>query len=225
MNRQDSLYQFHIKRYDRKREVIPTDYLRFEIILSLAGTRKKILDLGCGSGLLAKKLKSRKNDVVGLDISPQAIKRAKKRGLQAFVCNLEIERWPVKKNCFDVVVASEVIEHILDTDKFLKNIRRVLKAKGSLILTTPNTASLGRRLFLLLGKNPYLEASFHPQRAGHVRYFTKDSLFILLRKHGFKIKNFTSSAVVFSQSGKIFSTWLAKIWPTLGKHLIVEAIK
>lgn len=138
---------------------------------------------------------------------------------------METDKWSVKKNYFDVVIAGEIIEHLLDTDKFLDNICRVLKPKGHLVLTTPNAASLGRRFLLLTGKNPYLETSFHPLRGGHIRYFVKESLFILLKQHKFKVEYFTSDTVIFNYNQSLYSTKLAKLIPTIGKSLIVKAKK
>ena len=129
-------------------------------------------------------------------------------------------------NFFDIVVAGEVIEHILDTDFFFNEIKRVLKSNGFLILSTPNTASLGRRILLLLGKNPYFEASygFPPEAlAGHIRFFTKDLLLSFLKYKGFEIITFTSDVVNFTSSGSLSNKLIADIFPTLGHCLIVKA--
>jgi hypothetical protein len=91
-------------------------------------------------------------------------------------------------------------------------------------LSTPNIASLGRRLLLLLGHDPLIEIS--PNEAGsvgHIRYFTKNSLKRLLQKHNFKISDEKSDCINFSNSGKIRSSVLANIFPGLGASIIVVA--
>ena len=146
-------------------------------------------------------------------------------GIIAKVGNLE-SSFGYEDNSFDVWVCAEVIEHILDTDFFIEEIKRVLKPNGYLIITTPNVASFGRRILLLLGKNPFFEASFgFPSyaRAGHIRYFTKDLLINFLNTKGFKTIFFTSNVVNFNNSGYISSKICAKLFPTLGSTLIIKA--
>src|SRR3989339_802639 len=80
---------------------------------------------------------------------------------------------PYEDNFFDIVIAGEIIEHIFDTDLFLAEIRRVLKSGGKLLISTPNIASLGRRLLLFFGGNPIIELSPNePDSSGHIRYFS-----------------------------------------------------
>lgn len=220
-----SFHDVQVKRYDKDGLDIPVNPIRKKLMLDLTGRNKKVLDLGCYYYLFGKQLIDNNNKVYGLDFSPKVLQRAKKVGVKAFLCNLETDSWPVPKNFFDVVIAGDVIEHILDTDKFLQKTRKVLKKDGALVLTTPNLASLGRRLLLLLGKNPIIETSLMVERGGHVRYFVKESLFILLEQNGFKIETFTSDVVLFNETQTLYSTFLAKTFPTLGKSLIVKARK
>jgi len=137
---------------------------------------------------------------------------------------LENEDFPFKDR-FDLVLAAEIIEHVIDTDTFLQKIAASLKSDGELILTTPNIAALGRRLLLLVNKNPHMEVSLEKDSAGHVRYFIKDTLIWLLEKNGFKVISFTSDVVNFNASGSVRCVWLAKMFPTLGKSLIVKCVK
>jgi hypothetical protein len=95
-------------------------------------------------------------------------------------------------------------------------------------LTTPNVLSFGKRIYLLLGKNPYFEASFSfpPEaQAGHIRFFTKGLLLDFLRYKGFEIIKFTSDVVNFDSSAIISSKLIADLFPTLGCRLIVKAQK
>lgn len=94
-------------------------------------------------------------------------------------------------------------------------------------MTTPNLATLGRRIMLLMGKNPLIETSCDKKtcNVGHIRYFIKITLLELLRKHGFKIDIFRSDVVNFNNRGTLYSRSLARIFPTLVKTLIVKASK
>lgn len=113
-----------------------------KIILSLVekytkdvSGKLKILDAGCGTGLLAKKLE-RYGDVAAVDISPYAIKLAKRRGVPARQAS--VDKLPYKNNTFDLVVSVDVIYHRRVNDKkALVEFFRVLKPGGVLILRVP----------------------------------------------------------------------------------------
>ncbi len=191
------------------------------------GQYNKILDVGCGDGTLGSMLLKNSNEIFGIEANEGAAEIAKKRGLRVKVQDIE-SGFSFNNNTFDVVVAAEIIEHILDTDFFIDEVRRVLKPNGFLVLSTPNIASLGKRVYLLLGKNPYFEASFgYPPeaQAGHIRFFTKDLLMNFLKYRGFTIVKFTSDIINFNSSGTLSSKLMADLFPTLGCRLIVKSQK
>lgn len=199
-----------------------SDQVRIEKIIQLIGSNKIVLDCGCYEGIISEKIKNNGNKVYGIDASEEAIKAAVSRGIIAVAANIE-SRFPYEDNQFDAVVAGEVFEHVLDTDALLREISRVLKDKGKLIITTPNTASLGRRFMLLFGKNAYFEASFsHPDNAvGHIRFFTKKLLISFLKKNNYSIDVFTSDVIKVSTVGGLVK--LCDMFPTLGRSLIIRA--
>lgn len=196
---------------------------RFKIMADLVDSNQGILDLGCGTGDFIKILSKKNKKVEGIEISKKVAQIAQKKGLKIKISDLHTT-FPYSKNSFDTVTAGEIIEHIYDTDFFLEEIKRILKPNGFLILSTPNIATLGRRLMLLFGVNPLIETSLD-HSAGHIRYFTKKSLSDLLEKHNFKITKFTSDSINFDQKGKFQSKTLAKIFPTFGARLIIKAVK
>jgi len=225
MKKQRSGNNYAFKYYKSRLLSYEKDFTRIKIIESLIGSNSRILDIGCYDGTIGKLLIDRNNEVHGIDGSEDALKVALQRGIKAKTGDLE-ERFDFEDNFFDVVLAGEIIEHILDTDSFISEIKRVLKPSGYLVLSTPNVASLGRRAILLFGGNPYFEASlgFPPEAvAGHIRFFTKDLLLRFLTHSNFKIVNFTSDVINFSPSGRICNNFLATVFPTLGKSLIVKA--
>ena len=100
-----------------------------------------ILDVGCGGGLLCEPLSRLGGNVTGIDVSENAIKTAKqhasKMGLKInYICT-SLEELNLKKD-FDLIIASEVIEHVLDRKYFLKMIRKISSNKTSFIFTTIN---------------------------------------------------------------------------------------
>jgi 2-polyprenyl-3-methyl-5-hydroxy-6-metoxy-1,4-benzoquinol methylase len=198
------------------------DDIRVKRILPLVGKAGRVLDVGCLDGTIGLALKKLGNEVYGIDASEPGIMEARRRGIDASLANIE-EEFPFPDGMFDLVFAGEVIEHIFDIDHLFKEFSRVLKPAGTLVLTTPNLAALGRRLLLLFNRNPHIEITFTGDDAGHIRYFVKSTLFDLLLRHSFLSVQLTSDVVNFNRKGTIRSFQLARLFPPLGRSLIVKA--
>jgi ubiquinone/menaquinone biosynthesis C-methylase UbiE len=142
---------------------------------------QRVLDLGCGEGDFAAALAEAGLEVTAADVAERALARARARhgGLH---CELVPPHgpFPWPDGAFDVVWASEVIEHVADTARWLSEVRRVLASGGRLLLTTPDHGR-GRRLALALRG---FERHFDP-RGDHLRFYTRRSLDALLRDLGF----------------------------------------
>ena len=203
----DELWQFHRKK----------------VVLKLMPKNKRVLDVGCYDGFYMSSIKDLGNEVFGIDASSDAIYKAKSKGLNVSVGDLE-DKWKVKDESFDVVFTGETLEHIVDTDFFILEAKRVLKRGGSLILATPNLATFSKRIMLMLGKNPWQEASFtFPQgAAGHIREFTPDLLRDFIKSKGFDLLKFKSDIVSVPGTPAFFQRLLAVIFPGLGRSLIME---
>lgn len=105
-------------------------------------TGKKVLDAACGSGYGTKILAEGAAEVVGMDISAEAIAYAENKYKQSNTRYLigSVERLPFGDQTFDVVVSFETIEHVNESiqNSFLSEISRVLRKDGILIMSTPN---------------------------------------------------------------------------------------
>lgn len=216
--------EFNNNRFSSNWLPTQNELVRVYKIINFVGRNNRVLDIGCYDGTISKLIEKDNNDVYGCDTSKNAIKLAIQKGIKADYADV-VENLPYQESFFDVVVAGEIIEHIFDTHKFLENIRIILKQKGHLIISTPNLATLGRRILLLIGKNPMIETSTSYSGSGHIRYFVKDSLIQLLKEHDFEIIKLASDVINFDNSGIHYSTRLANIFPTLGKTLILDCIK
>ncbi len=224
-NKSELIEKFNTEKYKDLGDMNEATKVRFQVIISLLPEEGTVLDVGCGGGYLMSLMENLGFKTQGIDVSSNAVKEARKRGLNVKKLNLE-ENWGENvKTKFDLVVAGEIIEHIYDTDSFLENINHVLIPGGVLIITTPNVATLGRRLMLLLGKGPLLETTLGSEDAGHIRYFTFSTMKNLLGEHGFKTVNSVSTVVNFDIEGKINSKLLAKVFPTLGSTIVIKAVK
>jgi len=214
-------YEFNSMQYPKSRVINPGP--RLLRALEMIGTGKKVLDIGCFDGVIGKAIKDKGNVVFGIDASAPAVEKAVAAGVNATVGNLE-QRIPFDDASFDVVFAGEIIEHVFEIDLLMQEIRRILRPDGFAVFTTPNLAALGRRLMLLVGMNPHIEISFRDcGAAGHIRYFIRDTMNALLKKHGFCAEQLVSDVVNFNSTGSLSSQLLARIFPSIGSTIIVKA--
>jgi len=133
-----------------------------------------ILDIGCATGAVLESLRARGWHVTGVEISPSAEYAVKTRGLD--VRNLPLEENKFPPDCFDVILASHLIEHLNDPRGFLSEAHRILKDGGYIFVTTPNIAGFQSRLF----GSRWRSAIFD-----HLYLFSKKTLTKLLEKTGF----------------------------------------
>ena|SRR3989344_681904 len=184
--------KFYANLEDDGENVVSTFKDKLEFLTREVGANNKVLEVGCNDGYVGSIFLQGNNDVYGIDIVKEKLVLAQKRGLKVKECDIENEQFPYPQDYFDVVILGDVIEHVFDTDSLMEKCKRVLKKDGKLIITTPNVASLGRRIMLLLGMNPFLEFSskFPPVEGypavGHIRYYTLSTLCFQLDHHGFK---------------------------------------
>ncbi|HVV23321.1 MAG TPA: class I SAM-dependent methyltransferase [Pseudonocardiaceae bacterium] len=154
---------------------------------------RTIVDVGCGDGAataLVAGLDPR-HHVVGVDWSARAVATARAHGFH--LVGGGVDALPIASGAADVVIMSEVIEHLVDTDAALDEARRVLRPGGVLLLSTPNLAAWYNRVLLGVGVQPvFSEVSLRAihgrpgaQVVGHLHMFTRRALVSLLRANGF----------------------------------------
>ena len=154
-----------------------------ELIKKWIGTGKKVLDIGSAWGRIASEIRERGNDVTILDM-PEVIEKAKKTHPELkFLAGSALDIPTDEK--FDVILASEIIEHIFDLDKFHSEINRLLKDDGKLIVGTPNVARPFNILNLIRGTTQGWE--YYNTPITHCRHFTPMTLFATLDRYNFKV--------------------------------------
>lgn len=137
-----------------------------------------ILDIGCGSGNFLAGLNSTKFDRFGTEINREGYQLGRERGLKIFLGNLTNIDFGKKK--FDVISLWHVLEHVEEPTILFKQISKLLKPKGILILQVPNTDSLGFRF----GQKYW----FHLDSPRHLILYNPKSVAVLCHRTGFKIK-------------------------------------
>lgn len=204
----------------------PHARVRAEIIASIVGLGKHVLDVGAGEGDIATLLAQKENTVVCVDIASHAVRKLSARGFKTYQLDVEKDIFPFRRNSFDIVIAGEIIEHLFDPLEFLRKCSTVLKKGGLIVVTTPNLASLGRRILLLIGKNPYTDPWVEKAGiGGHIRYYVPATLTQVLSKAGFIAISMTSDIVKFDVTGRLYSRTLAQLFPNIGWGLIAVGRK
>jgi len=130
-----------------------------------------ILEIGCSGGVLIEFLKRRGfTRLHGIDVDEKAIEICRQRGIKE-VGVADAQETEFKDQQFDILIASDVLEHIKDEDKALLEWYRILKPGGKLIIFVP--------AFKFLWSN-------HDEVNRHFRRYSKSGLIKTLEKNGFK---------------------------------------
>lgn len=145
--------------------------------------------------------------------------------------NMEEDEFPFADGTFDLVLFCEIIEHLLqDPLHALREIGRVLRPDGALVLTTPNVGRLENVTRLLAGVNVHDQYSGHGPYGRHNREYTRQELELLLRHAGFDIESLVSADVYPNRAAE-FADWRPLV-PTLlrreydlGQYLFAGARK
>ncbi|MFL5823906.1 MAG: class I SAM-dependent methyltransferase [Solirubrobacteraceae bacterium] len=160
-------------------ELQPPDLeLRREFLTAELRSGERVLDLGCGDGAFTAIAADAGARAVGADVAQAAVERArvKQPGLEFRPVPID-GPLPFQDAQFDLVWASEVIEHVGDTARWLSEVRRVLAVGGRLLLTTP---SHGRLRVALAGVERFSEPL-----GDHLHLYTRRSLRTVLQEFGF----------------------------------------
>jgi SAM-dependent methyltransferase len=137
----------------------------------------RILEIGCGRGLLLNALSHLGHECHGTERSDLAAVRARKNvGIRVYTQPLE--ECPLKENSFDAVILWHVLEHLESPKTILKHLFKLTKPQGLLIIEVPNLSSLQSRF---AGKH-----WFHLDIERHVYHFTPNGLHKLLESAGFQ---------------------------------------
>ncbi len=135
----------------------------------------RLLDIGCGGGKWLAKMRGLGWEVRGVDFDAEAVAVAAHRGLGVDHGSLEAVGYP--GGSFDAITLNHVIEHLPDPVSTIEECRRLLKPGGHLVMVTPNSASLGHRLFKGVWRG------LEPPR--HLHLFCLDSMRAGLKRAGF----------------------------------------
>ena len=151
-----------------------------------------VLDLGCGGGAHSLVAARVAKSVMGLDGSPRNLGIAKRLAQSEGLANTEFKQADLEKKIeepdgrYSVVLALDILEHLVNRDQFLNEIHRVLRADGALLLAVPNVATRWKRRLKENGLFFYSDLD-------HKHEYDKDELTSLLTSHRFRIRHWEPS--------------------------------
>lgn len=140
----------------------------------LGDERLSVLDIGCGTGLVLEALRAYGHPV-GIDFSRLAMAYCVKRGIERLVCG-RVETLPFGDGTFDLLLALDLLEHIDDDAALLRELWRVCRPGGRLLISVP--------------AYPFLWSE-HDEALHHYRRYTRAALRQLIRATDFEIVRFT----------------------------------
>jgi ubiquinone biosynthesis O-methyltransferase len=188
MKSKTRFYDIYHKKNDRYQGVIGENNFTYFLLLSYlrfvlldVKANGNVLDVGCGVGTLAFYLASKGLTVTGIDVSSRAVEIARANRLSKEL-PVEFQLADVTKLAtkekYDLVICTEVVEHIENDLKFLKSIHEHVSPKGYLFLSTPSLNAPLYRLGVL---------KKFDDEVGHLRRYTEESITELVSKAGFEV--------------------------------------
>ncbi|MBI2596891.1 class I SAM-dependent methyltransferase [Candidatus Daviesbacteria bacterium] len=151
-------------------------------------SKLKILDFGCGTGDILQQVIgiNPNSQYLGIDVSSIALKKAKDRFPKAKFYHIEDgDKIPLKTSSIDFILMLDVIEHIYNTKSTIKELYRILKPGGKILLSTPYHGFLKNLILISF----FFEQYFDPESA-HIRQYSKKSLVSQLESTGFSVVRF-----------------------------------
>jgi len=146
-------------------------------IIRFIDKKGTVLDLGCGDCYITNII-SQKSDVIGTDISQKALKLGKSIYPNLKLLTGSAISIPLKRDSVDFVTTSKIIEHLTpeDAETMLKEIKRVLKPGGKLILSTSNPLNIWEKIL-------HIYLKFKSEQEEHIKEYLTEDLYQTINRH------------------------------------------
>jgi 2-polyprenyl-3-methyl-5-hydroxy-6-metoxy-1,4-benzoquinol methylase len=154
---------------------------RPEVAALLPPVCRRVLDVGCGAGHLGQLLKERGHHVTGMELVPEEAEEARHR-LDAVVTGDVEAGLPFDPGSFDAVVFADLLEHLVDPWRVVREAAMLLSPGGVVVASVPNVQNLDVMRRLLRGRWDYRERGILDR--GHLRFFTLETIRELFAQAG-----------------------------------------
>ena len=178
-------------RYEPPESVRRSDvYDRNWILLDWVGNGKRVLEVGCSTGFMSRLMVERNCIVTGIEVDAEAADEARRYCEDVHVLDLNTCDWigNIHKKAFDVVLLGDVLEHLADPARVLRQVGDVLSTDGSLVISLPNVVHWATRFKVLMGQFDY--QPWGTLDHTHLRFFTLTNARELIESAGYRIIRF-----------------------------------
>lgn len=187
----------------------------------------KVLEIGCGDGRLANLLSIKKNcRVYCVEKDPAMAAIAKSKCVEIHSIDIENIELPYETGFFDCIILGNVLEHMKEPSKILKDLKKCLSENGFLIYSVPSIVNWHSRLTILSGKFEYAESGVFDKT--HLRFYDLNSAKKLASDAGYMITwlDVTPSIYLFKERLNFLWYGLAVLWKNLfADEFIIQARK
>jgi SAM-dependent methyltransferase len=160
------------------------DQDRPEVAALVPAQCQRILEIGCGTGQLGRLLKARGHHVTGIELVPEAAAEA--RGWLDEVVTADVEAGlPFAAETFDCIVCADVLEHLVDPWRVLREAVELLCPDGCVVASVPNVQNFNVLWRLARGRWDYRERGILDR--GHLRFFTLATIRGLFAEAGLRV--------------------------------------
>jgi 2-polyprenyl-3-methyl-5-hydroxy-6-metoxy-1,4-benzoquinol methylase len=146
-----------------------------------------VLEIGCGAGELGRLLKERGHIVAGVELVPEAAEAARRHLDQVVTADVEADGLPFAPGSFDAVIFADVLEHLIDPWRVLRETAALLTPNGCVIASIPNVQNGDVIWRLLRGRWDYRERGILDR--GHLRFFALQGIRALFAQAGLTIEH------------------------------------
>jgi O-antigen biosynthesis protein len=143
---------------------------RPEVAALVPAICRRVLEVGCASGELGRLLRSRGHHVTGIELVPEMAERARHWLDRVETADVETDGFPFPPASFDAIVFADVLEHLVDPWRVLREAVAVLAEGGVIVASIPNLQNIDVLRRLLRGRWEYRERGITD--FGHLRFFT-----------------------------------------------------
>lgn len=206
--------------------------IRNDLLKHIAGTNLDILDVGCATGENGRFLLDHHiaKSVIGVELDVEMANQAKNKIQKVFNDSIEKEEilTEIKNSNFDIIILGDVLEHLIDPWKILRELATTLKPKGKIIISIPNVQHID--IFI----NVFVKGTWPLNSRGlfdktHLRWFTKKDLESLITQAGLKVirleRKFRFRDTLQSIRFPIWAYPLRILMPNLFTHQYIAVVQ
>lgn len=156
-----------------------------QVPLNKTSSRITILDVGCGTAALSEAIEDKGYAVCGIELNQEAAEIAAgriTRVVNANLTDITFIKTKLKDELFDYVIFADVLEHLYEPARILKEYLTFLKPGGLVVVSVPNTVAWSQRIMFLLGRFEYSDTGIMDK--DHIRFFTFKTAKDLVRSAG-----------------------------------------